>query len=262
MAGALKDGALKDGALKDKVVWITGGGTGIGRAVGQMFGAEGARVALLGRRVEPLDKAAQAIRAAGGEAKAVALDVANREQVQQVARALLAEWKRVDILVNNAGVNVPKRRLVALSGPDWDFVVQVNLTGAFNMVQAVLPAMRAQKDGLLINVSSFAGKFPSPLSGTVYNATKHGMVALSHSINLEEWPHNIRATAFCPAEVNTEILAKRPVPVPDEERPRMIQPEDVAHIMRMLALMPARTCVAEMIVVPTYKRKLLPGELE
>lgn len=255
MAGA------KDQHLKDKVVWVTGGGTGIGRAAAEMFAQEGARVAVMGRRMEPLEKVAKDIRAAGGQAKAVGLDVANRAQVEQVAQSLLAEWKRVDILVNNAGLNVPKRRLHEISGADWDYVVQVNLTGAFNMVLAVLPPMRLQQDGLIINVASYAGKFVSPLSGTVYTATKHGMVAMSHSINLEEWKHNIRSTSFCPAEVNTEILAKRPIPVPEQDKARLMQPEDLAFAMRMLALMPARTCVSEMILQPTYKRQLQPGEL-
>lgn len=253
--------ALKDGQLSDKVVWVTGGGTGIGRAVAKMFAEEGARVALLGRRLEPLERAADDIRGRGGQAKAMALDVGDRKRVNEVSKALLNEWERVDILVNNAGLNVPKRRLREISGEDWDLVVQVNLTGAFNMVMAVLPAMRAQQDGLIINVSSLAGKQISGLSGTVYTATKHGMTAMSHSINLEEWKHNIRATSFCPAEVNTEILDKRPIPVPAEEKPRLMQPEDLAHAMRMLALMPARTCVTEMILAPTYKRQLQPGEL-
>lgn len=253
-------------ALGGKVVWVTGGGTGIGRAAAEMFAREGCRVAVLGRRAGPLEKVAQAIRAAGiraagGEAKAVPLDVADRAQVQQVARTLLAEWKRVDILVNNAGLNVPKRRLHEISGADWDLVVQVNLTGAFNMAQAVLPAMRAQQDGLLINVSSLAGKQISALSGTVYTASKHGMVALSHSINLEEGRHNIRSTSFCPAETNTEILDRRPIPVPEAEKARLMQPEDLAQVMRMLALMPARTCITEIILAPTHKRALQPGEL-
>jgi NADP-dependent 3-hydroxy acid dehydrogenase YdfG len=253
--------AASSGALNGKVVWVTGGGTGIGRAAAQMFAAEGARVALMGRRLDALETAAAGIRATDGDAKAVKLDVADRAQVETVSKALLSEWKRVDILVNNAGLNIPKRRLHEISGADWDQVVQVNLTGAFNMAMAVLPTMRAQKDGLIINVSSLAGKQISGLSGTVYTASKHGMVALSHSINLEEWPHNIRSTSFCPAEVNTEILAKRPIPVPEADKPRLMQPEDLAHAMRMLALMPARTCVTEIILAPTYKRKMQPGEL-
>jgi len=247
-------------ALRDKVVWVTGGGTGIGRAASEMFAQLGARVALLGRRMEPLERAVRLIEAAGGEAKAVQLDVADRAQVQQAAQALLAEWRRVDILVNNAGLNVAKRRLHEISGADWDRVVEVNLTGAFNMAMAVLPAMRAQRDGLIINVASLAGKQVGVLSGTAYAASKHGMVALSHSINLEEWRHNIRSTSFCPAEVNTEILDKRPIPVPEADRARLMQPEDLAFAMRMLATMPARTCVTEIILAPTYKRTLQPGE--
>jgi NADP-dependent 3-hydroxy acid dehydrogenase YdfG len=249
------------GALKEKIVWITGGGTGIGKATAKMFAEEGAKVALLGRRKELLEKVAKDIQAAGGTAKAIGLDVANRAQVAQVAQGLLAEWKRVDILINNAGLNVPKRRLREISGDDWDMVVNVNLTGAFNMVMAVLPPMRVQQDGLIVNVSSLAGKQISGLSGTVYTATKHGMTAMSHSINLEEWKHNIRSTSFCPAEVNTEILDKRPIPVPDADKPRLMQPEDLAHAIRMLALMPSRTCVTEMILAPTHKRQLQPGEL-
>ena len=247
-------------ALRGKVVWITGGGTGIGRAAAEMFAREGCRVAVLGRRPEPLEKVAAGIRAAGGEAQAIQLDVADRAQVQKVAAALLSGWKRVDILINNAGLNVPKRRLHEISGADWDLVVQVNLTGAFNLVQAVLPPMRAQQDGLIVNVSSLAGKQISALSGTVYTASKHGMVALSHSINLEEGRHNIRSTSFCPAETNTEILDKRPIPVPEADKARLMQPEDLAQAMRMLALMPARTCVTEIILAPTHKRPLQPGE--
>ncbi len=248
-------------ALRGKVVWVTGGGTGIGRAAAEMFAQLGARVALLGRRPEPLERAVQRIEAAGGEAKAMQLDVGDRAQVQRVTQALLAAWQRVDILVNNAGLNVAKRRLHEISGADWDRVVQVNLTGAFNLAMAALPAMRAQQDGLIINVASLAGKQIGALAGTAYTASKHGMVALSHSINLEEWRHNIRSTSFCPAEVNTEILDKRPIPVPEADKARLMQPEDLAHAMCMLALMPARTCVTEIVLAPTYKRTLQPGEL-
>ena len=170
-------------------------------------------------------------------------------------------WGRVEILVNNAGMNIPRRRLDVLTGEDWDQVVRINLTGAYNMVRAVLPAMRKQADGLIVNVSSMAGKRVSGLSGTVYAATKHGMNALNESINQEEWRHGIRATAICPGEVNTEILDKRPIPVAAEERARLIGPEDLAEAIRFLAALPARTTVTEMLVMPTYKRQLQPGEL-
>jgi NAD(P)-dependent dehydrogenase (short-subunit alcohol dehydrogenase family) len=249
------------GTCAGKVVWITGGGTGIGQAAALAFGREGARVALLGRRADVLEETAGHVRSTGAAVQTAALDVAKRAQVQAVARELLAAWGRVDILVNNAGLNVPRRRLRELSGEDWDQVIAVNLTGAFNMVQAVLPAMREQQGGLIVNVSSMAGKAASGLAGTAYTASKHGMNGLSHSINTEEWVHGIRATALCPGEVNTPIIDKRPVQLSGAERERMMQPEDLAEAILFLARLHPRTHVPEMLLMPTHRRQFQPGEL-
>jgi NAD(P)-dependent dehydrogenase (short-subunit alcohol dehydrogenase family) len=249
------------GALSGKVAWVTGGGTGIGQAAAVAFGREGVRVALLGRRAGVLEESAQTVRKTGADVRTVEVDVARRAQVQAVAKELLRAWQRVDILVNNAGINVPKRRLRELAGEDWDQVIAVNLTGAFNMVQAVLPAMREQKQGLILNVSSMAGKAASALAGTSYTASKHGMNGLSHSINAEEWVHGIRATAFCPGEVNTPIIDKRPVKLDAEERARMMQPEDLAEALLFLAKLNPRTHVPEMLLMPTHHRDFKPGEL-
>ncbi len=248
-------------ALKNKVVWITGGGTGIGQAAAVAFGREGALVALLGRRAAVLEVTARAVNETGAPVRTAAIDVSNRAQVRAAAQELLGAWKRVDILVNNAGLNVPKRRLRELAGEDWDQVIGVNLTGAFNMIQAVLPAMREQKDGLIVNVSSLAGKQASGLAGTAYTASKHGMNGLSHSINAEEWVHGIRATAFCPGEVNTPIIDKRPIQLDAEERARMMQPEDLAEAILFLAKLHPRTHVPEMLLMPTHHRQMKPGEL-
>jgi NAD(P)-dependent dehydrogenase (short-subunit alcohol dehydrogenase family) len=249
------------GALSGKVVWITGGGTGIGQAAAIAFAEEGAKVALLGRRASVLEESAAAVRKTGADVKTVSVDVANRAQVQAVAKDLLGAWKRVDVLVNNAGVNVPKRRLKELAGEDWDQVIGVNLTGAFNMIQAVLPPMRDQQGGLILNVSSMAGKGASGLAGTSYTASKHGMNGLSHSINTEEWVHGIRATAFCPGEVNTPIIDKRPIKLSPEERDQMMQPEDLAEALLFLAKLHPRTHVPEMLLMPTHHRQFKPGEL-
>jgi len=248
-------------ALSGKVVWITGGGTGIGQAAAVALGKEGAKVALLGRRAAVLEETAAEVRKTGAEVKTISVDVANRAQVQAVAKDLLAAWKRVDILVNNAGLNVPRRRLRELAGEDWDQVIAINLTGAFNMVQAVLPAMRDQKGGLIINVSSMAGKAASGLAGTSYTASKHGMNGLSHSINAEEWVHGIRATAFCPGEVNTPIIDKRPVKLATDEKALMMQPEDLAEAVLFLAKLHPRTHIPEMLLMPTHHRTFKPGEL-
>ena len=243
-----------------KVVWITGAGSGIGRAVARMFATDGACVVLIGRRADKLGEVCTELRARGGSGEALVLDVCRRQEVETAASSLLGRHQRVDVLVNNAGLNVRGRKLAVLTGEDWDQVVLTNLTGAFNMIQAVLPAMRRQKDGLIVNVSSMAAKRVSGVAGTAYTAAKHGMNGLSLSVSAEEGGNGIRCTALCPGVVNTEILAKRAVSYSEEERARMIQPEDIAAAVRFLALLPPRTTVPEMQVVPTLPRAPKPGE--
>ena len=246
--------------FKDQVVWITGAGTGIGEASALMFAREGAKLALWGRWESMLKNVAQKAQEADAKAQTVAVDVSDRSGVNSAAARMVELWGRVDILVNNAGLNLQQRRFRDMSPEGWDSVINVNLTGAYNMINAVLPTMRAQKAGLIINVSSMAGKQASGLSGGAYTASKHGMNGLSHAINAEEWIHNIRSTALCPGEVNTPILDKRPVAVEQTEREIMMQPEDLAEAVRFLALLPARATVPEMLMVPTHKRTFKPGE--
>lgn len=247
-------------AFQDKVVWITGAGGGIGRAVARMFAADGATLVLIGRRAEKLQSVYDEVCAGGGRGEVVALDVCRRDAVEAAAAGLFERHRRVDVLVNNAGLNVRGRKLAALTGEDWDQVIQTNLTGAFNMIHAVLPAMRRQQDGLIVNVSSMAGKRISGVAGTAYTASKHGMNGLSLSVSAEEGGNGIRCTALMPGVVNTEILEKRAVSYSAEERAKMIQPEDIAQAVRFLALLPARSTVPEMTVVPTLPRVPKPGE--
>ena len=246
--------------FRDKVVWITGGGSGIGREVARMFAAGGAILVLLGRRADKLKEALDEVCAGGARAEMLVLDVCRRDAVEAAAAALIERHGRVDVLVNNAGLNVRGRKLEVLTGEDWDQVVLTNLTGAFNMIRAVLPAMRRQQDGLIVNVSSMAAKRVSGVAGTAYTASKHGMNGLSLSVAAEEGANGIRCTALMPGTVNTEILAKRAVTYSEEERAKMIQPEDVALAVRFLALLPARSSVPEMTLVPTLPRAPKAGE--
>ncbi len=143
----------------------------------------------------------------------------------------------------------------------WDDVVAINLSGLFYCCHAVLPSMRAQKDGLIINISSWAGRFATKLTGPAYNATKRAVIALTESINMEECTHGIRASSILPGEVATPILDKRPVPPSKERRERMAQAEDLGQAILFIATMPARTCVNELIIAPTLNRFYL-GDLE
>ena len=244
-------------AFREKVVWITGAGSGIGRAVARMFAVEGATLALIGRRASTLQSVCDEVCACGGHGEVLALDVRRRDEVEAAARGLLERHGRVDVLINNAGLNVRGRKLATLTGEDWDQVMQTNLTGAFNMIHAVLPAMRKQLDGLIINVSSMSGKRVSGIAGTAYTASKHGMNGLSLSVSAEESANGIRCTALMPGAVNTDMLEKQTIAYSAEERARMIQPEDLAQAVRFLALMPRRSTVPELHVMPT--RSHMPG---
>lgn len=247
-------------AFAGKVVWMTGAGTGIGKAGALMFAREGAAVALIGRRRDKLDEVAAEIQAIGGKAAVEALDVADRKKVGEAGERLLKRLERVDILVNNAGLNVVNRRLDEITAEDWDYILAVNLTGAFNMVQAAMPTMRNQKDGLIINVASTAAKRVSGVAGIAYSASKFGMLGMSLSLTQEAWKFGIRACCLCPDDVNTPIMARRKVKYPPEVLEQFIQPEDLAEAMRFVALMPRRTSIPEMLIYPTNVRPYTPAE--
>ena len=172
--------------LKDKIAIVTGAGSGIGRGIAELFAQEGAEVVTVGRTREKLDVAKQEAEDGGERLHPRALDVSDRLSAKSLVTATVAQFGRVDILVNNAGVNVAKRALAELSIEDFDKLVQVNLNGAFYMMHGVLPVMREQGGGLIINVSSVAGVRASVLGGAAYSASKFGLSGLSKTIGVEE----------------------------------------------------------------------------
>jgi NADP-dependent 3-hydroxy acid dehydrogenase YdfG len=133
------------------------------------------------------------------------------------------------------------------------------LSGPFYTSRAVLPLMRAQGGGLMIQISSWAGIYVPLLTGPAYTAAKHGLVALSESINQAECVNHIRSCCICPGEVATPILNNRPVPVTQEEKARMLQPEDLGDTILYVARMPATVCVNEILISPTSNRGYLAG---
>jgi len=244
--------------LNGKVAWITGGGSGIGLAGGIELARAGAHVVISGRSAETLKKAEKELKAAGS-GETIALDVADQKEVARAAAEIAKRRGRIDILINSAGINHPKRNFRNVSIDGWNQIVAINLSGMFYCVHAVLPGMRERKDGLIINVSSWAGRYASTLTGPGYNATKHAVVALTESINMEECAHGIRATSVLPGEVATPILEKRPVPPSQEERARMLQADDLGKTILFIASLPARACVNEIIISPTWNRFYLGG---
>ena len=246
--------------LNGKVAWVTGGGSGIGLAGAEELVKAGARVVVSGR-TEKTNREAEKKLKALGDAEAVLLDVADKKAVFSAAADIEKRHGRIDILVTSAGTNIsgPRRNFKNMSAEGWDDVVAINLNGLFYCCLAVIPGMRARKDGLIINISSWAGRYASALTGPAYNATKRAVIALSESINMEECANGIRATSILPGEVATPIMEKRPVPPSKEERARMAQPEDFGKAILFVATMPARSCVNELVIAPTWNRFYLGG---
>jgi NADP-dependent 3-hydroxy acid dehydrogenase YdfG len=237
--------------LEGKVAWVTGAGSGIGEAAAIALAGEGAAVVLTGRSRDKLESVAGRI---GAAATVEAGDLTQSDQVQAIAGRIVKKFGRLDILVANAGTNIQHRAWAHLTAAGADELIAGNLNSVFYCITAVLPAMRAQQDGVLILTASMAGRFVSGLSGPGYVAAKHGVVALSHSLNMEECVNGIRCTAVLPGEVATPMLDKRPVPASAEERARMAQPADLGDLIRYIACLPKRVVMNEVMMCPTWNR--------
>jgi len=232
-------------ALRDQVALITGGSSGIGLAIAQALVDAGMRVVVVGRNRARLRAAARRLFAGGrggtSPVLAVAGDVSKPGDVRRAVRQALGRFGRIDLLVNNAGT--PGRgRVEDLSEGDWDRVLAVNLRGAFLCTRAVLPSMKRQRRGYIVNVASLSGKI-GMAGSAAYCASKFGLVGLSQSVGEEGAPWNIRATAICPAYVNTPMVRGAPV-----DPLRMIQPQDIAATVLYLVRLTDYAVVKEVVV--------------
>lgn len=242
-------------SIEGKVVVVTGGGTGIGYGIARAFLKAGCRVIITGRRLEKLEQTEAALKEETGshQVESIACDVSNRERVTEVFAEIKTKHGDVDILVNSAGTNIATRTMATMAPEQWDEVLSINATGAYNCIYQVLPAMRARQDGLIINVSSIAGKRALTLGGIAYASSKFAMTALGTAISNEVANEGVRVTNLYPGEVNTPILEKRPNPVSDEQKSKMVQPEDVGELMVAIAKLPPRAHVPEIILKPTVQ---------
>ena len=236
------------GELAGKVAVVIGATSGIGHAVAERFFEAGATVFGLARRK--------------GETKNErfrfeSLDVTDRARVEAVISEIAREAP-IDILVYSAGYNVPKRRLGELSPNDWDTIVNVNLDGAFYVVRAALPSLRATS-GSAIFISSASAAWPN-LSGPAYQASKAGLFGLTRASQYEEHQNGVRFSVILPGVVDTPHLDHRPNPPQQETRMKMLRPVDVAAACLFLAALPARAHVPELHLLPTYLQA--PGKTD
>jgi 3-oxoacyl-[acyl-carrier protein] reductase len=234
-------------SLAAQVAVITGAGRGIGAAIAAKLARLGAVVVLCGRTRGPLDSTADAISKAGGRAQAFQCDVTDLRSIETVAANVDQTLGRIDILVNNAGVGGFGGPLHQLAPESWDQVLNTNLRGVYYGIRAFAPLMIRAHSGHIINISSLASKNALP-NGAAYAASKWGLNGLSYSAAEELRVHNIRVSVVCPGSVDTELS-----PHAGKDRAKMLQPEDVAHVVAMLATQAPQSFVSEILIRPTQK---------
>ncbi len=238
-------------AATQKVVLITGASSGIGEATARLLAQNGAIVLLGARRLDRLEALVTDIRASGGIAQARALDVTNLDDVQAFAAHAMAQFGRIDVIVNNAGV-MPLSPLAALKVNEWDRMIDVNIRGVLHGIDAVLPTMKAQSFGHVVNLASIGAHAVSP-TAAVYCATKYAVWAISEGLRQENT--DIRVTTISPGVTTSELADTISDATGREEmksfRSIAISPFAIARAILFAISQPADVDTSEIIVRPT-----------
>jgi 3-oxoacyl-[acyl-carrier protein] reductase len=233
--------------LDGQVALVTGAGRGIGAAIALKLAALGAACVLCGRTQSSLDETAEQILQGKGKAEVIPCDVTVLHQLEYAAARVNSTFQRLDILVNNAGVGRFDEPLHNLPPEDWDRILNTNLRGVYYAIRAFAPLMLNAMSGHIINISSLAGKNPVP-NGAAYAASKWGLNGLSYSVAEELRGHNIRVSVVCPGSVDTELS-----PHSGKDPNKMLQPDDIAHVVAMLVTQAPQSFVSEVLIRPTQK---------
>ena len=241
-------------SLAGQVAVVTGGGRGIGAAIARSLALEGARILVVARSAEQVERIAAAITQDGGEAKAFATDVTDAAGVGRMMDAVRSELGKVDILVNNAGAST-SAPLAKISLQEWNRMFAVNATSTFLCTQAALPGMIERKYGRIVNIASVAGRTGGRYIAA-YAAAKHAVLGFTRSVAAEAAEHGVTVNAVCPGYVDTNMTQESVQRISektglsreealdrilhDTPQHRLITPEEVAHVVRMLCDQEAR----------------------
>lgn len=232
--------------LKGQHALITGASRGIGLAIARRLGQMGARISICGRDEQSLDAARSQLQKEGIETFSFAANVADSRQVSALVEAASAKFGHIEILVNNAGIGRfgPVNQL---NETDWDTVLDTNLKGVFLVSRAVMEGMISRGRGHIVNISSLAGK-NSFVGGSIYCASKWGLLGLTYSMAEDLRAHGIRVAAVCPGSVATEFS-----PHAGKDPRKMLQAEDVAHAVAMILTEAPQSFISEVLLRPTQK---------
>lgn len=243
--------------IQGKVIIITGTSSGIGESTAKLLAKHGAKVVLGARREERLRSIKQAIEEAGGTAVYKLTDVTSRKQVQELAQLALEEFGTIDVLINNAGI-MPVSPLHAQKVDEWDQMIDINIKGVLYGISAVLPTMRENKKGQIINVASALAHVVVE-NAAVYAGTKFAVKAITEGLRQEECENNIRTTIISPGAVQSEITNG----ITHEETKDAVkgmvskvwlQPENIAKAIAYSVNEPDEVSTNEIIVRPTIQK--------
>lgn len=235
-------------SVDQKRAIITGASSGIGKATALTLAKAGFKLALVGRSSERLESVAIAARSLGTDAQVYVVDLLQLDQVKAKFAAIAEELGQVDILINNAGMGYAGS-LEATSLADWQQIMNLNLTSVFQVTLGILPQMRTQQQGQIINVSSIAAKTAFPDWGA-YCVSKAALNALSQAIAVEEKANGIRVTTLMPGAVNTPIWDTDTVDA-DFDRTMMLTPENIADSILQIVQLPTNANIEEITIAPS-----------
>ena len=231
-----------------KTAFVTGGGTGIGRAIALDLADAGAKVIICGRRAGPLDEVAEEIRTKGQTCETMLCDLTDPAAIEATAATLLKNHGTIDILINNAGFSSKIRSARYISAEEWRGVMDVNTLGPAIMTKALLQPMIDQGSGDVVTISSVAALSPSVMAGAVYSAAKAAARNYMAVLAEEVQKHGVRCITVFPGEVDTPILDNRAL-IPDADmRATMMLPEDISAAVMMAVSLPRRATVTEITI--------------
>ncbi len=243
-------------SLKGQTALVTGGGTGIGRAIAQDFAEAGVKVIVSGRRAGPLEETVKLITDAGGSASHVICDMTDPDAIEAFAADLLAEHGVIDILINNAGFSSKVRSARYIGADEWRDVMDVNTMGPMVLTRCLMPAMVDKGQGDVVMIASMAGVNPSVMAGAAYSAAKTAARVYMNVLAQEMRAFGIRAITVNPGEVDTPILDNRALPPDEATRARMMMPEDISAAVMMAVALPRRAMVSEVSLTATDPRDM------
>jgi len=231
--------------INGKVILVTGGGQGLGAAICRTMAEDGAKVIAADVNNAKLENIVNEITDSGGNIKSYKMNVGDEKNVEEVISEIIDEYRHIDAVINNAGIDFTKS-IEEISYEEWNKVIEVNLTGPFNVSKAVYPFMKKNGSGHIVNITSTAAKRAWP-NASAYHASKWGLLGFSHALHSEARKDNIKVTALVAGGMQTPFILER---FPEVDPNVLQDPKNVAETIKYILCQPAESVIPEVMVIP------------